>query len=105
MANAARFSCLGTHGASSCYACDPCGTTWEPAKASIVRTSGPNDYCRVSSEYRRRATEFISFLFKKQTTENRHGNDGREGFHIVMSIDQRSWQWSLLLPVGLLQCR
>ncbi|CAF0890748.1 unnamed protein product [Rotaria sp. Silwood1] len=35
-----------TQAASSCYACNPCGTTWNPAVTTIVRTTTPNDYCR-----------------------------------------------------------
>ncbi|CAF0901513.1 unnamed protein product [Adineta ricciae] len=32
--------------ASSCYSCNDCGTNWDISKASVVSTSGPNDYCR-----------------------------------------------------------
>ncbi len=37
-----------THAASSCYTCNPCGTTWNSAAATVAQTSNPNDYCRVS---------------------------------------------------------
>ncbi|CAF4216059.1 unnamed protein product, partial [Rotaria magnacalcarata] len=35
-----------THAASSCYACNPCGTTWNPAVATTIQTATPTDYCR-----------------------------------------------------------
>jgi len=37
-----------TYAAVQCYACNPCGTTWNPAAANVIQTSNPNDYCRVS---------------------------------------------------------
>ncbi|CAF1685345.1 unnamed protein product [Adineta ricciae] len=35
-----------SYGASSCYSCNPCGTTWNPAAAQVIQTSTINDYCR-----------------------------------------------------------
>ncbi|CAF0918616.1 unnamed protein product [Adineta steineri] len=35
-----------TYAASSCYSCNPCGTTWNPSAANVIQTSGLNDYCR-----------------------------------------------------------
>lgn len=37
-----------TYTAVQCYSCNPCGTTWNPSGATVIQTSNPNDYCRVS---------------------------------------------------------
>ena len=46
--NAKIPSKLENQAASSSYSCNDCGTDWDITKASVVSTSGPNDYCRVS---------------------------------------------------------
>ncbi|CAF0890381.1 unnamed protein product [Rotaria sordida] len=40
------FSFSITHAALTCYSCNDCGTSWDASKATIVQTSGANDYCR-----------------------------------------------------------
>ncbi|CAF3861276.1 unnamed protein product [Rotaria sp. Silwood1] len=58
------FSFKATHAALTCYSCNNCGMTWDASKATIVQTSGANDYCRktvsgtsVSKDYSSSCTE------------------------------------------------
>lgn len=53
-----------SNAALTCYSCSNCGTEWDVSKASIVTTSGPNDYCRVSAAVLKSST--IDLLYRRR---------------------------------------
>ena len=73
-----RMGFVVTHAAVQCYSCNPCATTWTAGSASVIQTSNPNDFCRVS------ATPFSSFIILLFRIENCKRNTGSERFFTYM---------------------